>query len=238
MSEGETVTEGQLIARLQNREITQNLAAAEARLKSAEANVQRALGTDKPAEQLQAESIRATFQAKAEEARHDAQDLMLRAPRAGTVLTPNLHQKLGQLARSNEMLCEIAPLNPMRIKIALNEKEVRHVRAGQTVTLRANAYPGKTFQATVDSDPVMFFGESIPPAFSARRSGDVPVFVDAKGHDVPLERTYEAAVLVQNPDRLLRPGMTVRAKIHAGRQLWGQLLLQSLRDSINLDFRF
>ena len=236
--EGETVTEGQLIARLQNREITQNLAAAEARLKSAEASVQRALGTDKPAEQLQAESIRATFQAKAEEARRDAQDLMLRAPRAGTVLTPNLHQKLGQLARSNEMLCEIAPLNPMRIKIALNEKEVRHVRAGQTVTLRANAYPGKTFQATVDSDPVMFFGESIPPAFSARRSGDVPVFVDAKGHDVPLERTYEAAVLVQNPDRLLRPGMTVRAKIHAGRQLWGQLLLQSLRDSINLDFRF
>jgi putative peptide zinc metalloprotease protein len=236
--EGQTVAEGQPIARLQNREITQNLAAAEARLKSAEASVQRALGTDKPAEQLQAESIRATFHAKSEEARRDAQDLILLAPRAGTVLTPNLHQKLGQLARSNELFCEIAPLNPMRIKIALNEKEVRHVRAGQTVTLRANAYPGKTFQATVDSDPVMFFGESIPPAFSARRSGDVPVFVDAKGHDVPLERTYEAAVLVQNPDRLLRPGMTVRAKIHAGRQLWGQRLLQSLRDSINLDFRF
>jgi putative peptide zinc metalloprotease protein len=238
VNEGETVAEGQRIARLQNREITQNLAAAEARFKSAEASVQRALGTDKPAEQIQAESIRATFQAKSEEARRDAQDLILRAPRAGTVLTPNLHQKLGQLARSNELFCEIAPLNPLRIKIALNEKEVRHVRAGQTVTLRANAYPGKTFHATVDSDPVMFFGDSIPPAFSARRSGDVPVFVDAKGHDVPLERTYEAAVLVQNPDRLLRPGMTVRAKIHAGRRLWGQLLLQSLRDSINLDFRF
>jgi putative peptide zinc metalloprotease protein len=236
--EGDSVSQGQPVARLQNREITQNLAAAEARLKSAEANVQRALGTDKPAEQIQAESMRAAFQARFEETSHDAQQLLLKAPRNGTVLTANLHQKLGQLARSNELFCEIAPLDPMRIKIALNEKEVRHVQTGQQVTLRANAYPGKTFHGLVESDPVMFFGETIPPAFSARRSGDVPVFVDGKGHDVPLERTYEAVVLVQNPERLLRPGMTVRAKIYAGRRFWGQLVLQSLRDSINLDFRF
>ena len=235
--EGDTVSKDQPIARLENREVTQNLESAEARLRAAEATVQKALGTEKPAEQIQAESMRATFKTRFEEAGRDAHHLLLLAPQDGTVLTPNLEQKLGQLARSNELFCEIAPLNPMRIKIALNEKEVRHVRAGQTVTLRANAYPGRTFHATVASDPVMFFGDSIPPAFSARRSGDVPVFVDSKGHDVPLERTYEAVVLVQNPDRLLRPGMTVRAKIHAGRHLWGQLLLHSLRDSINLDFR-
>jgi putative peptide zinc metalloprotease protein len=238
VQEGDPLAPGQPIARLENRDVTQNLANSEARLRIAEASVQRALGTDKPAEQKQAENLRTAAQGKFTEATRDCEQLVLRAKNSGSVLTSNLQKKLGQLIRGSDVFCEIAPLNPMRIKVALNEKQVRHVQEGQQVTLKANAYPSRTFIGHVASKPIMFFGESIPPAFSARRSGDVPVFVDSKGRDIPLERTFEAVVVVDNREGLLRPGMTVRGKISAGRHLWGQLLLESIRDSINLDFRF
>jgi hypothetical protein len=99
---------------------------------------------------------------------------------------------------------------------------------GQRVVLRANAYPGRSFKGTIAGKPIAFFGESIPAAFSARRSGDVPVYVDSKGRDIPTERTYEAVVVVDNHEGLLRPGMTSRGKIYAGTHLWGSLLLQDL----------
>jgi hypothetical protein len=84
----------------------------------------------------------------------------------------------------------------------------------------------------------MFFGNEIPAAFSARRSGDVPVYIDAHGKEHPVERTFEAVVAVENADGLLRPGMTGRGKIYAGRRPWGQMVLQSLRDVVSLDYRF
>ncbi len=236
--EGQQVKAGQPLARLENRELSQNLVLVENRLRVAEATVARAIGLERPAEQKQAETSRLAYQARFDEATQDASHLVLRANNAGTVLTRDLDKKLGHLLRSNELFCEIAPLNPMRIKVALNEQEVRHIEAGQRVVLRANAYPGRSFKGTIAGKPIAFFGESIPAAFSARRSGDVPVYVDSKGRDIPTERTYEAVVVVDNHEGLLRPGMTSRGKIYAGTHLWGSLLLQDLRDSISLDFRF
>lgn len=172
------------------------------------------------------------------EAQRDVANLLLTAHTSGTVLTRDLDKKTGHLLRGNELFCEIAALDPMRIKVALNEKQVRYVKKGQKVELKANAYPDRTFRGVIAEDPIMFFGESIPAAFSARREGDVPVFVDAKGRDVPLERTFEAVVSVENSEGLLRPGMTSRCKIHTGTRPWGQLVLQSIRDLVSLDYRF
>lgn len=238
VKEGDVVQPGTPLAKLSNRELLQNVTAIENRLRVSEASVARALGMDKPAEQKQAENVRAAYAAKFEEAKHDAASLTLTARTGGTVLTRDLDKRRGHLIKANDLFCEIAALDPMRIKIALNEKQVRYVKKGQRVELKANAYPGRTFHGTIAEDPIIFFGESIPPAFSARREGDVPVYVDAKGRDIPLERTFEAVVEVENPERLLRPGMTSRGKIYTGRRLWGQLVLQTVRDAISLDYRF
>jgi multidrug efflux pump subunit AcrA (membrane-fusion protein) len=238
VKEGERVVAGQTLFKLANRDLSQNLATMENRLRVAEANVARAIGTEKPAELKQAENIRAAYEAKLAEAQRDVNNLTLKARTAGTVLTRQLDQKAGHLLKGNELVCEIASLDPMRIKVALNEKEVRYVKKGQKVDLKVNAYPSKSFHGVIAEDPIIFFGETIPPAFSARRAGDVPVFVDAKGRDVPLERTFQAVVEVDNHEGLLRPGMTSRGKIYTGTRLWGKLVLQSLRDAISLDYRF
>ena len=238
VKEGDRVTAGQPLAQLHNRDLNQNYLSTENRLRVAEAMVQRAVGLDRPAELKQTEINRASHAAKLEEARRDVESLTLRASVDGVVLTRNLAHAEGRLIRYGELLCELAPLDPMRIKIPLSEKQVHSVKKGQRVLIKVNAYPAEQFEGVIAEDPVMFYGEEIPKAFSARRTGDVPTYTDAKGREVPLERTFEAVVEVDNSAGLLRPGMTGRGKIYAGRRPWGQLVLQTLRDLISLDFRF
>ena len=238
VKEGDRVTAGQPLAKLSNREVTQSLIVVENRLRVSEQMVQAALGLGKPAEQKQAENMRAAHQAKFAEAQREVENLTLSAHTSGTILTRDLQLKRGTLIKGNDLFCEIARLDPMRIKVALGEREVRYVKKGQHVRLKANAYPNKEFHGVIAEDPVMFFGDEIPAAFSARRSGDVPVYVDAHGKERPVERTFEAVVEVDNADGLLRPGMTGRGKIYAGKRLWGRMVLQSLLDLVSLDYRF
>ena len=238
VQEGERVKPGMPIAKLTNREAIQLRTEAEARLKVAEATVQRALGEGKPTELKQAESLRAAAETKFREADRDVRNLTLTAQVQGTVLTPNLDKLKGRLVKSGELLCEVAPLDPLRIKIALSEKQVRYIQKGQRVVLKAHAFPTREFHGVIADKPVMFFGQEIPRGFSQKYGGDVLTYTDHQGREIPVERTFEAVVEVENKEGLLRPGMTVRGKIHAGWHLWGRLLLQSMLDLLSLDYRF
>ena len=238
VKEGDKLEPGQPVARLRNREIQHTLFATGARSKMAEAEVQRAVGLDRPSELKQAQSTRAAFDAKLKDAQHDVDNLTLRSKTGGTVLTRDLDKRLGTPLKTNEVLCEIARLDPMRIKVALGEKQVRYVQKGQRVELKTEAYPGKTIHGTIAEEPIMFFAGELPKAFSAHRLGDVPTYVDNHGREIAIERTFEAVVEVDNHEGLLRPGMSGRGKIYAGKKPWGQLVLQSVLDLVSLDYRF
>jgi len=236
--EGEHVKPGMPIAKLTNREALQARTEAEMRLRVAEATLQRALGEGKPTEFKQAEALRAASETKFKEADRDVRNLTITAHVDGTVLTPNLDRLKGRLVRSGEMMCEIAPLDPLRIKIALSEKQVRYIEKGQRVVLKARAYPTREFHGVIADKPVMFFGQDIPRGFSKKFGGDVLTYTDHQGREIPVERTFEAVVEVENKEGLLRPGMSVRGKVHAGWHPWGRLLLQSVLDLLSLDYRF
>jgi hypothetical protein len=112
------------------------------------------------------------------------------------------------------------------------------VRKGQPVEIKAYAYPGASLRGFIAANPVLLVGQDMPAAFSARRHGDVPTAFDRSGREIPLERTFEAEIQVDNHDGLLREGMTGRAKIDAGPYPWGRLVLQSFLDLVSLDYRF
>jgi putative peptide zinc metalloprotease protein len=238
VKEGDRVEKGQLLARLENREAQQKLVVARERSEATEANLQRALGLDKPAEQRQLENLRERYAADLAEAKRDVELLELRAANSGIVLTRDLHLRQGTLMKSGEVFAELRPLDRMRIKIPLNERQVRYVAPGQRVELKANAYPGRTFHGEMTSAPLVPITKNMPAAFSAKRSGDVMTYVDQHGHEVPVERIFAAQVDMQNPDALLRPGMTGRSVIYAGKRPFGKMVLQSLLDLVSLDYRF
>jgi putative peptide zinc metalloprotease protein len=238
VKEGDRVTPGTELAKMQNREADQILVEARARLRVAEAAVQRALGEGKPADLKEAQAVSAAHQKKVQDAERDVKNLTLYAGTSGVVLTRELEKMKGRLIKSGELFCEIAPLDPLRIKIALSEKQVRYIDKGERVELRAHAYPSREFHGVLAERPVMFFGQEIPRGFSKKYGGDVLTYTDHQGREIPVERTFEAVLEVQNPDGLLRPGMTVRGKIHAGTYPWGRLVLQSILDLWSLDYRF
>jgi len=238
VKEGDRVTAGQVLARLENRELRQKLIMTEQRLRSTEGQLQRALGLDKPAEQQQLENLRKRYAAEAASARRDVDQLEVRAAHAGLILTKDLHLKTGMLLKSGELLCELTPLDPIRIKIPLNERQVRYVAPGERVEFKANSYPGSAFHGQIVDAPLVPITKNMPAAFSATRSGDVSTFIDREGHEVPVERIFAAQIDVQNPDAQLRPGMTGRAVIYAGQRPFGKMVLQSLLDLVSLDYRF
>ena len=238
VKEGDHVEPGQPLAKLEDRGIEMQNFATNTRLQMAETLVQRALGLDRPAELKQAESNRTDYAQKAEQSNKDAASLTLTAHIRGTVLTRDLDKTVGKLLKSGEMFCEIGSLDPMQIKMALTEKQVRYVAKGQRVDLKVDAYPWKTIHGTISEVHPVLFAKDLPSALSARRSGDVATGVDAKGQEVPLERTFEAQVDVDNSEGLLHPGMSGHGAIQTGRHLWGKLVLQSILDLISLDYRF
>jgi putative peptide zinc metalloprotease protein len=238
VKEGDQVEAGQALATLTNRELEQMAVNIEQHVEMAKANMQRALAADRPAEYKQIESQRKEYEGRLEQARKDLSHLTLKAHSKGTVLTRELERKKGHLLRSGELFAEVGSLNPMQIKMALNEKQVRYVEKGQIVELRADAYPWKTIHGSIAEVHPMLMGKDLPAALSGRRGGDVPTAMDAKGQEVPLERTFEARIDVDNADGLLRPGMTGHGRIHAGKRYFGKTVLQYLLDLVSLDFRF
>jgi putative peptide zinc metalloprotease protein len=238
VKEGDKVPPGAPLAQLSNRDVQQDLVQAKAQLAVAQASIQRALAADQPAEMREAQSVAARMQKRFADAQQNVDRLTLRSALGGTVLTHDLRLQLHKRLHLNEIFCEIAPLDSMRIVIPLNEKQVRWVRQGQPVEIKAYAYPGATLHGTIAGDPVVLVSEDMPAAFSARRHGDVPTALDRQGREIPLERTFEAEIQVDNRAGLLRQGMTGRAKIDAGRYPWGRLVLQSFLDLVSLDYRF
>ena len=93
VKEGDRVEKGQPLARLENRDAQQKLVVARQRFETTEANLQRALGLDKPAEQRQLENLRERYAAELGEAKRDVEMLELRATDRGLVLTRDLHLK-------------------------------------------------------------------------------------------------------------------------------------------------
>jgi multidrug resistance efflux pump len=203
-----------------------------------EASARRALAKDKPSELLQAEAQRESYEAKFKQSESDLSNLVLRARKDGTVLTRKLDEKIGHMVKSGGLVMEIGTLDPMTIKMALNEKQVRYVQKGQKVLLKLDAYPGRTIEGVISYLDPMPLSRDLPAALSARRSGDVATTVDEKGKEMPIERTFEARINVENPDGVLRPGMTAHGKIYAGKRPWGQMVAQSVLDLISLDYRF
>lgn len=240
VKEGDEVKPGTLLAKLENRELTERKALAETELRRYELILNAMIGVGKTEEMRQYQAMRDGAKTVLEKATRDVDRLELHAKTAGVVLSRDLNQRIGLLLRPpQDALCEIGSLNPMRIRIPLSEKEVRYVRPGNAVTLMADAYPGQIFEGRVLGEPLELDSESFPAAFSKERGGDVPTVHDpATGREKLLEHTYVVTVEVANPERRLRYGMTMRTKINTGERSIGRIVLQWFTDLISLDYRF
>lgn len=154
VEEGEYVEAGQLLAKLRDEEYQIHLAQAKAELSSIQQELRRVKDmADR--NMISADAFdKLRFQAELQQARYDMAALNLaeteiRAPISGFIA--QRYVKTGHLIKQYESkrLFHIVALDELQGNVHLPERELRHIKVGQTAQLAVSALPNRVIQATV-----------------------------------------------------------------------------------------
>jgi len=185
---GEIVTEGQVVARMDGRQLRIELAGLQAEHQGArrKSDSSRAIGEVAQSQIAKTEMRR--LAAQIELTRNRMQDLEVRSPMAGIIVAGDLEKAEGAPLETGQTLFEVAPLENMVAEIGVPESEIQYINDGDSVTLKLNAFPFQSWTGKV---------ERIHPGTEV--IDDQTVFV--------------TEVELDNGQGLLKPGMEGSAKI-------------------------
>ncbi len=209
---GERVEAGQPLALVEDLDLTARVTELRALRESARREVASARLAREPAAWRAAEvhlqSIERTL--GFEETR--ARSTELRAPLAGEVVELNLAERLGQHLESGERFCTVAALDVVSAQLEVPEDRVGTVRTGQAVVLKLMAFPTRSFRGRVTE--IGWQG-----------------LQDERG-----TTRFEVRADLENPDLLMRPGMTGIGRVTVGRRSLGAMVLEPLFRAIRLSW--
>lgn len=188
VAEGQTVRAGAVLAQLEDGPQRGTVAqleaqASTARLAFARVETLYRRGFASRAAWDEARGQRDAAVGAAQSARARLADYAIRAPFSGTVLRRDAEP--GDLATPSRVLFVVANENSLRVTAELDERDIARVSEGQSALIRADAFPGQTFEATVS--------EVTPQGDASTRVFRVRLRLD--------------------PEAPLRAGMTVEANI-------------------------
>jgi len=185
---GEIVTEGQVVARMDGRQLRIELAGLKAEHKGArrKSDSSRAIGEVAQSQIAKMEMRRLAAEIELTQTR--MQDLEVRSPINGIIVSGDLEKAQGAPLETGQTLFEVAPLEKMVAEIGVPESEIQYVNNDDTVTLKLNAFPFQSWTGKV---------ERIHPGTEV--IDDQTVFV--------------TEVELDNEQGLLKPGMEGAAKI-------------------------
>jgi len=189
------------LARLQKvRELSGNKLPSQQDLDVAEAAVSRAEG-----EAAAARAAVAQARASLEAVRTDLRKTEVRSPISGVILVRSIEpgQTVAATMTAPVLFIMAEDLKKMELHVSVDEADVGSVNVGQDASFTVDAFPNRRFNAHITqvhfaSSNTKSSASSSSSAASATSTGVV---------------TYETVLEVDNPELLLRPGMTATAEI-------------------------
>jgi membrane fusion protein (multidrug efflux system) len=203
-------------AKSQVTEAEAGVRVAESRLVQAQAGEQPARAALRSAQtapdQVSAiEARAAAAEAHAQQARAalaqaelNLQHATVKAPIKGLISRKSV--EVGQSVQIGQPLMAIIPLDEVWVTANFKETQLQHMRPGQRATLSVDAYGGREFKGHIDS---------IAAATGARFSLLPPE--NATGNFVKVVQRVPVKVVLdpgQDPEHLLRPGLSVEATVY------------------------
>lgn len=189
-------------ARLEKvRELSGNKLPSQQDLDVAEAAVARAEG-----EQAAAKASVAQSRASLETVRTDLGKTEIRSPINGVILVRSVEpgQTVAASLQAPVLFIMAEDLKKMELHVSVDEADVGSVQVGQEASFTVDAYPNRRFSAHITQ---VHFASSNTKASSSSSSSSQ---ASATSTGVV---TYETVLEVDNPELLLRPGMTATAEI-------------------------
>jgi len=169
-------------------------------LQTGRANYQRAIAALKVA-QANVTAARATLaQSQTQRAR-----AIIRSPVNGVVLARQVDpgQTVAASFSTPTLFVIAEDLSKMKLEVAVDEADVGEVKLGQKANFTVDAFPGKTFPATISR---VDLGSNLTVSAA---SSTTTTTTSTTGQVV----SYAADLTVENPTLQLRPGMTATADI-------------------------
>lgn len=206
---GDEVEAGQVLAELDGREIRVALAEAIAAQSAAVKKRDNAMVSEDPATFQMAQLEADRLELEVERLRFRSDNLSIRSPIDGVVLTGDLERSEGVPVSSGQKLFEVAPLEEMLVEVAIPETEVRHVAEGMVVELRLQSDSSRVWESSL---------ENVFPISEIQEGGNV----------------FVAEASLRNEDRSLRPGMKGRARILAEKKMIGWILFHRVYEFLRL----
>ena len=198
--EGERVSAGQILGAMNDWQWRTDLASSEERYKQAVLVMQADLARGVPqagADRAQVEYLRS----EATRARSRLDSAQLRSPITGIVVTPALQNAAGEHLDAGQPFAQVLDLSTAVVDIAVPQRDVALVRPGQSVAIKLDSYPQRSWH------------NAVAVVSSEAQPGDG-------------DRSFSARVPVPNADAILRAGMAGNGKIFIGYRPAGYVLLR------------
>lgn len=139
---------------------------------------------------------------------HVAQNV-ISSPMSGSVY--DLPIRAGSYVHPGDLLGSIGKINPVRVKVYVDEPELGRVSIGQPVRITWDALPGKEWTGTVAKRPTQII------SLGARQVGEVLCTIPNEGHDLIPGTNVNAFILTQVVDSALTiPKTAVRREQGTG----------------------
>jgi hypothetical protein len=209
---GDIVAAGQIVARMDGRELSLELAELVAQLETAtkKRDVNRS-AHDAAATKI-SEFEMEQLDAQLKLVRFRLQNLEIKTEIDGIVLQGDLEDARGAPVKRGDVLAEISPLEQLKLEVDVRESDVNYVKTGQSATVVLDGSPFNTLHGTIDS---------IHPMSEIRNESNV----------------FVAEMNLHNTNRQLRPGMQGRAKVDEGFRSAGWILFHRPLERIYFTFR-
>ena len=192
-SQGADVQKGALLAELSGELLTQAIVEHDALQKDFE-RISR-LKDKGSMSQMEYDHIKASLDASEAKVEMMKKNTQVVAPFTGTIVDILVHEGENfslipaidaQNMSVNTGIIKLMQLNPIKVTVEVNEKELSRIKTGQKASIRVDAFPGKTYEGRVNY---------IKPVLSS------------------ISRTATVEIEVNNPYYSLKPGMYANVSI-------------------------
>jgi multidrug resistance efflux pump len=208
------VAELQMVRAGERAELRQELAVAAADITQAKARLTELQAGSRSEEIEATQAIIKRLQAQQHYLEEALRLVDVVSPIAGVVTTPKVKEKVGELMEKGDLILEIYYYETLKVETLVSEKDVGEVRVGYPVTLKARAYPHRSFKGWVTA---------IAPTAMA----DDQAFG---------RKVVRVTTEIDNPELILKPDMTGNAKIYCGQRRIIELLTRRLVRYLRVEF--
>lgn len=209
-NEGEKVTKGDVVARMESRLVEERLQEAQEHLiyVTKEAKRNRKLVTSGAVSRKQAEDAEREYgetRERVHQLRRELEDLKLVSPVDGLVL--RREAEIGETVQAGEAAFWVGSPKPLRITADVDEEDIGQVKLGQVALIKADAFPNRVFEGKVNE--ITPQGDPVNKVFRVRIAlpDDAPLMINM---------TVEVNIITERiPNALVIP-----AESESGSYVW------------------